>query len=106
MEIFTAYPSNAEQAQAIKQFFETQQIRFDENAAAFTFDHKKTAQIKARVQQALASGLWEKMTDGARQDYILGAIVEQTDPTNALDADTLKAKIRRRIHESTSHSTV
>jgi hypothetical protein len=95
---FAAYATTAQQVEAIKAFFEANNVSFKAENSFFSLKKEKEHAIHAKIKLALETGLWLVLDEEEREDFVLGAILEQADTSKIIDADTMKNKIKQRLN--------
>jgi hypothetical protein len=106
MTAFTAYVSDNTIAEAIKAFFEANNIKYVQEDTTFSFPKDKEKAIRAKVKVAVEEGLWATLNDDERQDFVMGAIIQQADTTKIIDSTTMKNKLKQRLNYIPSHRTI
>ncbi len=106
MTAFTAYVSDSSIADAIKAFFEANNIKYVQEDTTFSFPKEKEQAIRANVKKALEEGLWATLNDEERQDFVLGSIIEQADMTKIIDSKTMKNKLKQRLNDLPSYRPI
>jgi hypothetical protein len=106
MTAFTAYVSDSTIAEAIKAFFEANNIKYVQDDTTFPFPKEKEQAIHAKVKVAVEEGLWATLNDDERQDFVMGAIVQQADTTKIIDSTTMKNKLKQRLNDIPSYRPI
>jgi hypothetical protein len=106
MTAFTAYVSDSIIAEAIKAFFEANNIKYVQDDTTFSFPKEKEQAIHAKVKVALEEGLWATLNDEERQDFVMGAIIQQADTTKIIDSTTMKNKLKQRLNDIPSYRPI
>jgi hypothetical protein len=98
MIAFTAYAADATSAEAIRAFFEANNVKYIQEGTDFPFEKEKEEVIHTKIKEAVEVGIWAVLDDEERQDFVLGTIIEQANTTNTIDANTMKNKIKQRLY--------
>jgi hypothetical protein len=106
MTAFTAYVSDSTIAEAIKAFFEANNIKYVQEDPPFPFPKEKEQAIHAKVKVAVEEGLWATLNDDERQDFVMGAIIQQADTTKIIDSTTMKNKLKQRLNDIPSYRPI
>jgi hypothetical protein len=106
MTAFTAYVSDSSIAEAIKAFFEANNIKYVQDDTTFSFSKEKEQAINANVKVAVEEGLWATLNDDERQDFVMGAIVQQADTSKIIDSTTMKNKLKQRLNDIPSYRPI
>jgi hypothetical protein len=106
MTAFTAYVSDSTIAEAIKAFFEANNIKYVQDDTTFSFPKEKEQAIHAKMKVAVEEGLWATLNDDERQDFVMGAIIQQADKTKIIDSTTMKNKLKQRLNDIPSYRPI
>jgi hypothetical protein len=106
MIAFTAYVSDSTIAETIRAFFEANNIKYVQDDTTFSFPKGKEQAIHAMVKKAVEEGLWATLNDEERQDFVMGAIIQQADTTKIIDSTTMKNKLKQRLNDIPSYRPI